>query len=204
LLADGGKESANQPCIACFLLRAYRAVNAFLRKVGAESRELFVEGGPMAELYTFGYEGLAIDAFIARLKSARVETVIDVRANPLSRKRGFSKTSFAIALRAAGIEYRHVAAMGCPKPVRDQYKEDGNWATYTRGFMRHLSKNGAALSEVAGLAKASTCCLVCFEANYEQCHRTFVARGAAKTDDFTVLHLTGQTVIPDGERLAAA
>ena len=98
----------------------------------------------MAELYTFGYEGLAIDAFIARLKSARVETVIDVRANPLSRKRGFSKTSFAIALRAAGIEYRHVVAMGCPKPVRDQYKEDGNWATYTRGFMRHLSKNGAA------------------------------------------------------------
>ncbi|MEY9180592.1 DUF488 family protein [Bradyrhizobium sp. USDA 313] len=158
----------------------------------------------MAELYTFGYEGLAIDAFVARLKSAGVETVIDVRANPLSRKRGFSKTVFATALRAAGIEYRHVVAMGCPKPVRDQYKVDGNWATYTRGFMRHLSKNEAALSEVAGLAKGSTCCLVCFEADYERCHRTFVARGAAKLGGFPVLHLTGQTAIPDGDRLAVA
>ena len=158
----------------------------------------------MAELYTFGYEGLAIDAFIARLKSEGVETVIDVRSNPLSRKRGFSKTAFSIALRAAGIEYRHVVAMGCPKPVRDRYKEDGNWTTYTRGFMGHLSQNGAALGEVANLAMASTCCLVCFEADYGQCHRTFVARGAAKLGSFTVLHLTSQTVIPDGERLAAA
>jgi|KBSMisStaDraftv2_1062788.scaffolds.fasta_scaffold899303_2 hypothetical protein len=42
-------------------------------------------------IFTFGYEGLSLKAFIARLKSARVETVIDVRANPLSRKPGFSK-----------------------------------------------------------------------------------------------------------------
>jgi uncharacterized protein (DUF488 family) len=158
----------------------------------------------MAELYTFGYEGLAINAFIARLTSAGVETVIDVRANPLSRKRGFSKTAFSNALSAAGIEYRHVVTMGCPKPVRDQYKQDGNWGTYTRGFMAHLAKNRAALGEVAELAEASTCCLVCFEADFEQCHRTFVARGAAKLGGFTVLHLTSQTVIPDAARRAAA
>ena len=39
-----------------------------------------------SELFTFGYEGLSLDVFITRLKSAGVKTVIDVRANPLSRK----------------------------------------------------------------------------------------------------------------------
>lgn len=158
----------------------------------------------MAKLYTFGYEGLAIDAFVARLKSAGVDTVIDVRANPLSRKRGFSKTAFSAALSAAGIGYCHIAAMGCPKPVRDQYREDGNWATYTRGFKGHLGKNAQALKDVVALAQESTCCLVCFETDYERCHRIFVARGAAKLGGFAVLHLTSQTVIPDAAARVAA
>jgi len=158
----------------------------------------------MAKLYTFGYEGLSIDAFVARLESAGVDTVIDVRANPLSRKRGFSKTAFSAALSAAGIGYYHIAAMGCPKPVRDQYREDGNWVTYTRGFLSHLNKSAQALKDVVALAKNSTCCLVCFETDYERCHRTFVARGAAKLGGFAVLHLTRQTVIPDAAARVAA
>lgn len=158
----------------------------------------------MTKLYTFGYEGLAIDAFIARLTGAGVTTVIDVRANPLSRKRGFSKTAFSMALRAAGINYHHVVAMGCPKPVRDRYRKDGNWTTYTRGFAGHLKNNGEALSEVVALARSAPCCLVCFEADFDRCHRTFVAREAAELGGFHVMHLTSQTVIPDAApRLAA-
>ncbi|TNY10814.1 DUF488 domain-containing protein, partial [Escherichia coli] len=60
-----------------------------------------------AHLYTFGYEGLEIAAFIARLKSAGIQTVVDVRELPLSRKRGFSKTAFSEALTAGGIAYFH-------------------------------------------------------------------------------------------------
>src|SRR5476649_1046545 len=56
-------------------------------------------------LYTFGYEGLGVGEFIDRLRTAGVGTVVDVRELPLSRKKGFSKQSFAEALRAAGIEY---------------------------------------------------------------------------------------------------
>ena len=79
------------------------------------------------QIVTFGYEGLSLDAFIARLKAAGVQTVFDVRANPLSRKPGFSKRGFAAALNEAGPAYVHLPAMGCPKPVRDRYKQDGNW-----------------------------------------------------------------------------
>jgi uncharacterized protein (DUF488 family) len=59
-------------------------------------------------LFTFGYEGLSIADFIARLTSSGVREVFDVRDLPLSRKRGFSKKSFAAALEAAGISYQQV------------------------------------------------------------------------------------------------
>ncbi|MFO7678740.1 MAG: hypothetical protein R6X34_01695, partial [Chloroflexota bacterium] len=35
-----------------------------------------------ATLFTLGYEGLTIDAFVARLQTAQVKTVVDVRELP--------------------------------------------------------------------------------------------------------------------------
>lgn len=58
-------------------------------------------------IYTAGYEGLSIDAFIARLKQAQIDKVLDVREYPLSRKPGFSKKAFAQCLADAGIAYEH-------------------------------------------------------------------------------------------------
>jgi Domain of unknown function DUF488 len=42
-------------------------------------------------IFTFGYEGMSVDAFVRRLKASVIEAVLDVRTNPLSRKPGFSK-----------------------------------------------------------------------------------------------------------------
>jgi uncharacterized protein (DUF488 family) len=155
-------------------------------------------------IFTFGYEGLTLDAFIARLKSARVKTVIDVRANPLSRKRGFSKGALSAALDAVGIAYTHMPAMGCPKPVRERYKHDSNWAAYTRGFLTYMKAQRDALVELTQIAKASPSCLICFEADFERCHRTFVARGAAQIGGFQVTHLTDRKEVPDVAARSAA
>lgn len=156
------------------------------------------------QIFTFGYEGLALDVFLTRLKQAGVETVIDVRANPLSRKRGFSKRGLAAALEEVGIAYTHARAMGCPKPVCDRYKHDGDWSAYTRGFLAHLKTQSDGLAELVQTAKASTSCLVCFEADFNTCHRTFVARAAAPLGAFRVTHLTDQTMIPDAAARSAA
>lgn len=149
------------------------------------------------DLFTFGYEGLSIAAFIARLKDEGVETVIDVRANPLSRKKGFSKNAFATALKSEEIAYVHMAAMGCPKPVRDQYKQDADWAIYTRGFLAYLKGQATGLADLVRLATNSPSCLVCFEADFERCHRTFVARGAAEIGGLRITHITARTALPD-------
>jgi uncharacterized protein (DUF488 family) len=156
------------------------------------------------QIFTFGYEGLALDPFLARLKEVGIETVIDVRANPLSRKRGFSKRGLATALEEFGIAYTHARAMGCPKPVRDRYKRDGDWSAYTRGFLAHLKTQPDGLAELVQTAKASTSCLICFEADFNTCHRTFVARAAAPLGPFRVTHLTDRTMIPDADARSAA
>jgi uncharacterized protein (DUF488 family) len=156
------------------------------------------------QLFTFGYEGLSLDVFLSRLGAAGVKRVIDVRANPLSRKRGFSKRGLAAALQEAGIGYTHARAMGCPKPVRDRYKRDGDWAAYTRGFLAHLKLQQDALTELVQAATVSPSCLVCFEADFNACHRTFVARAAAPLGVFQVMHLTDRTMIPDAIVRSAA
>jgi uncharacterized protein (DUF488 family) len=156
------------------------------------------------QIFTFGYEGLALDAFLTRLKQAGIETVIDVRANPLSRKRGFSKRGLAAALQEVGIAYTHARTMGCPKTVRDRYKHDGDWSSYTRSYLAYLKTQSEGLSELVQAAKVSTSCLICFEADYTTCHRTFVARAAAPLGGFRVTHLTDQTMIPDAAARSAA
>lgn len=155
-------------------------------------------------IYTMGYEGFTADAFIARLRMAGVSTVIDVRELPLSRKRGFSKTAFAALLAAAGIAYAHMPAMGCPRPVRNQYKLDGNWVTYTRGFEAYLATQGASVRELGRMTRTTASCLVCFEADFNRCHRSMVGRAAAGISGQRLVHLNARTAIPDVSVRAAS
>ena len=130
---------------------------------------------------TIGYEGLSLDAFFALLNEGCVERIVDVRQMPLSRKKGFSKNSLREAACARGIEYVHLSAFGCPKPIRDAYKADGDWGQYTRSFLTYLTTQQESLKELAQLASFERCCLLCFEADPNTCHRLFVAEHAART-----------------------
>ena len=148
-------------------------------------------------LYTLGYEGLDVAAFIGRLQEVGVETVVDVRELPLSRKKGFSKKALSEHLAADGIAYVHVPSLGCPKDVRDAYRVDGDWTRYTRGFMKHLNEQAACVRELAKLARTSAACLVCFEADFSACHRTYVGRAAHRVGGPALKHLTARTTFVD-------
>jgi uncharacterized protein (DUF488 family) len=156
------------------------------------------------EILTFGYEGLSVAGFIQRLRTAKVETIVDVRANPLSRKPGLSKNALAGHLNAARIKYVHAAKMGCPKQFRDRYKADRDWAAYTSGFLDYMAEQSEALAYVAAIAKGSRSCLICFEADFNFCHRTFVARAAAPIIGARVSHLTAKTLVADLDVRSAA
>lgn len=155
-------------------------------------------------LYTFGYEGLDIDAFITRIREVGIQTVLDVRELPLSRKKGFSKSSFSERLGGANIAYLHAPTLGCPKAIRDRYRKDSDWAEYTRAFHAYMANQVGTTRELAKLSKATATCLVCFEADYTMCHRTYVARAALKQGGLPVMHITARTVLADSPLRAVA
>jgi uncharacterized protein (DUF488 family) len=155
-------------------------------------------------IFTAGYEGLTLDALLQYLAAAGVATVVDVRDMPLSRKPGFSKSALAAALTAAGIQYLHVKALGCPKPIRDRHRQDGDWQRYTRSFMAHMRRQSAALQELALLSEANSVALLCYERDPGQCHRAYVARAIATITGAQIAHIGAAGVIPDRATAAAA
>ena len=132
----------------------------------------------MTELYTIGYEGKELDEVIATLKAHAIDRLIDVRALPLSRRRGFSKTPLGNALRAAGIEYVHLRAAG--NPFRKE-------ADAIAKYRAHLP--AAAVAEVADAVRGHRAALLCFCGDYGVCHRSVLAPRVGKKLGVTSLHL---------------
>jgi len=149
-------------------------------------------------VFTIGYEGLDIDAFMSLLAEHGIDTVVDVRELPLSRKPGFSKKALANILNISGREYVHMVDLGCPKLVRDRYREDGNWKRYTEGFLKYLKTQDEAIAELSALAATSNCALLCYEADSNFCHRSMVANAVKEYCGARVAHIkaTAKTVKP--------
>jgi uncharacterized protein (DUF488 family) len=140
-------------------------------------------------IYTIGYEGVTMAGFIATLQGAGVRRVIDVRALPLSRRPGFSKSSLAASLAEAGIEYVHLKALGTPKRGRDAAKK-GDVATLTAVYEDQLELPEAQgqAAQMLRLAEELPSALLCYERDPCHCHRTLllkaVGEGRAVVDLF--------------------
>jgi uncharacterized protein (DUF488 family) len=155
-------------------------------------------------LYTLGYEGMSVEQFVARAQAAGVRLVVDVRELPLSRKRGFSKSAFRAALADASIAYAHMPALGCPKAIRDQYRADGDWSAYSHAFLKYLKSQSVTVSELAKISTTTPSCLVCYEADFAYCHRSYVARAAHSAGGPSIVHLSATAAVADRGFLAAA
>jgi uncharacterized protein (DUF488 family) len=127
------------------------------------------------KIFTIGYEGTTMADFLAALKGAGVERVIDVRALPLSRRPGFSKSSLAASLLDAGIGYVHLKALGTPKRGRDAAKK-GDRATLEEVYQGQLElpEAQAQAAQMLDLAAEKPSALLCFERDPCVCHRTLL------------------------------
>jgi uncharacterized protein (DUF488 family) len=141
--------------------------------------------------YTIGYEGSHVGVFVATLRRAGVETLIDVRDVPLSRKPGFSKSALAANLEASGIAYVHLKGLGDPKPGR-QAARAGEYAEFRRIFGRHMKTEFARrdLAKAVELIREQPCCLMCFEQDHCNCHRSIVADHLARQTGLQLHHLS--------------
>lgn len=127
------------------------------------------------KIFTIGYEATTMAEFIAALRKAGVERIIDVRAVPLSRRPGFSKNVLAASLKEVGIDYVLLKNLGTPKPGRDAAKK-GDVATLELVYETQLGlpEAQAEAAQMRALAAEKPSALVCFERNPEHCHRTLL------------------------------
>ncbi|MEN5276302.1 DUF488 domain-containing protein [Brucella sp. TWI432] len=130
----------------------------------------------MSTIYTIGYEGTDIDRFIRTLQVVGVQVLADVRALPLSRKKGFSKNSLKEHLENAGIEYHSYQPLGDPKPGRDAARA-GRFDEFRKIYTKHIETDAAMakVSELSVTASEKITCMLCFERDPKTCHRTIIA-----------------------------
>lgn len=130
------------------------------------------------ELYTVGYEGLDIDEFTAFLKKKKIQLIADVRKNPVSRKKGFSKNKMAEQLKLKKIDYAHFPALGTPSAWR-KLEHEGK-ITRKKMFEEYVDKiipqGEKEIEALRKLMKEKRIALLCYEADATDCHRSFIAQ----------------------------
>jgi len=139
-------------------------------------------------IFTIGYEGATVGEFLAALRDAGVERVMDVRALPLSRRPGFSKSPLRAALEEAGIEYVHLKALGTPAEGRAAARA-GRHEDMARIYAGQLELPEAIAqgAQMIELARERPSALLCFEREPAHCHRSLLLDAVAA--DAEVVHL---------------
>ena len=131
-------------------------------------------------IFTIGYEGTTVSDFVEALREAGVERIIDVRALPLSRRPGFSKTPLRGALAEAGIDYVHLKALGTPSEGRTAARA-GRHADMARIYAGQLElpEAMAQTAQMLELAREKPTALLCMEREPAHCHRAILLNTAA-------------------------
>ncbi|RKY90674.1 MAG: DUF488 domain-containing protein, partial [Ignavibacteriae bacterium] len=124
-------------------------------------------------LFTIGYEGLTIDAYINKLILNNVSLVIDVRKNPLSMKYGFSKTKMKTYLEKAGIKYEHIPELGIDSKMRKELKTPDDYKKLFKYYKKALlpKRRDSIKKVIEFFNQYNRIALTCFEAEHESCHR---------------------------------
>lgn len=131
-------------------------------------------------IFTIGYEASTMTEFLCVLTSAGVKRVIDVRALPLSRRPGFSKTPLKNALAEAGIDYVHLKALGTPPEGREAART-GQHDELERIYAGQLDLPEAIVAgqQMLELAAQKPSALLCFERDPAGCHRSLLLSAVA-------------------------
>ena len=134
-------------------------------------------------LLTIGYEGLSIDAYLNKLIMNNVMALVDVRANPVSRKYGFSKMLLQNNTEMINIKYIHIPELGISSRLRknlsgrDSYRDLFDY--YEKQILPNQSKS---LEEIKALVRQfGRIALTCFEADHTMCHRHLLANSIHNT-----------------------
>jgi uncharacterized protein (DUF488 family) len=157
----------------------------------------------MRDLATIGVYGADLERFLATLREARVNLLLDVR-----QRRGVRGAEYAWAnakrleaeLAEAGIGYLHLPELAPTTAMREaQYEADAARhegkrsrtvisPTYAQLYTEQIL-DPADLEPIVRFIGRSTAALFCVERDPAACHRSLVAARLAREFDFRVVNL---------------
>jgi uncharacterized protein (DUF488 family) len=140
----------------------------------AESKVLFNEARSLmgADFFTVGYEGRSLADLVELFRTARVQSVLDIRYTPLSMYRPeLSKANFQRSMEVEGFDYLHVPELGVPRDVRAKAIAAGTrepiWDWYNQAVVNKYFKGNLHWFLNLGYPVA----MMCVEADPKECHR---------------------------------
>jgi uncharacterized protein (DUF488 family) len=148
-------------------------------------------------LWTIGHSTHTAEVFTGLLREASIEVIADVRRFPMSRRHPqFNADALTATLQAAGIEYRHFAALGGRRSKRRDASPNTAWRVAAFNAYADHAHSGeflAALADLIALAEICRTAVMCAEALPWQCHRRVLA-------DFLIARgWTVRDIFPDGK-----
>jgi uncharacterized protein (DUF488 family) len=149
--------------------------------------------GGAKPFFTIGHSTRPLDEFVALLREARVELLVDVRLFPRSRTNPqYNQDTLPQALGGYQIGYEHIAALGGRRGKSDvvpsvnafwQHASFHNYADYAMSEAFH-----AAFERLRELGHTRTSAMMCAEAVWWRCHRRIIADYLLASGE-TVLHI---------------
>ena len=144
----------------------------------------------VSRVMTVGYEGQPdVMSFAKWLASEGIETLVDVRESPRSRKPGFSANDLEQILEVYGINYHSMKSLGAPKEIRDVARSFGDTERALDLYEDMLPEKDQYLDELADLVMTNRSCLLCYEENPALCHRSVLSNALAHRIGVEVEHL---------------
>ena len=148
--------------------------------------------------------GFTLEDFLAKLASADVRLLLDVR-----QRRGVRGPEYAwanakrlqAALAEAGVEYRHIPELAPTTELRRlQYAEDDRQGVgkrsrtelapaYREGYLAEILDRADLSALASSLPDDGAAALFCVERDPEACHRSLIAERLAAEHGVEVAHL---------------
>lgn len=130
------------------------------------------------KLFTIGFTQKKAEEFFNLLRENKVETVIDIRLNNTSQLAAFAKyPDIEFFLREiGGIGYIHDKTFSPEESTLSKYKKKMiNWEEYECEFSLTMAKRKIERHIIETYFTLNNICLLCSEAEADQCHRRLVA-----------------------------
>jgi uncharacterized protein (DUF488 family) len=130
--------------------------------------------GVNASIYTIGHGRRPVEELLECLREAGVETLVDVRRFPGSRRNPqFNREALAASLDEAGIAYRHAVELGgrrSGEPGEERFACLGLFS----GYAARMSQPEWQEALAAALAEPQPC-FMCAETPWQRCHRRLIS-----------------------------